>query len=280
MRLSLCVPTANPKLFASAVRHALGNATGPVDIVGFGNGCKLDRWVLNEVDPGGPLAAPDPLPFWYFFDRSDGNIGVPAALHRIWTLARGLQSDSCEHILAYIHDDLEIHEKGWDKRVIAAFERDPKIGLVGFGGATALGGDEIYKAPYEIHQLGRRDFYSNMNGAEVHGHRTTEERPIVFTDGMSMIVRRSLLDAIGGWSWWPFELVHHAYDYGIACMARRHGYKAWLVPCAIHHIGGQTAMMPVHQDMAKRYGGDNVVHAAAHRFVYETFRDVYPLRLP
>jgi hypothetical protein len=264
MRVHLCIISATPELFLDAAEHALSRATGRVTLLGLGNGCVLSP-------PVGSVAAVQCDP---------QNHGVPWALHQLYKLARNLIGASSDDLLVYIHDDFRILEKGWDERVARVFERDPKCGLAGFGGSTALGGDEIYRAPYEVHQLGRRDFFSNMNGAELHGQRTTEERPIVFTDGQSMIVKRELLDKIGGWSWWPFELVHHAYDYGIACMARRHGYSAWLVPCAVEHRGGLTACGPVYQALAASLGGDAAVHAASHRFVYDSFRDVLPLRLP
>lgn len=274
MRLSLCVISANQALFANAIKYAHAFATGSFDVFAFGNGVKLEVPTQEGTTCGYPRVES------FQIGTTEANIGVPAALHAIWMMATQQDRHAGEdHVLAYIHDDVEILENGWDERVLRAFS-DPHVGLVGFGGATGLGGQEIYKVAYEIHQLGRRDFYSNMVDAEVHGKRQTSEMPIVFTDGFSMFLRRSLLDKIDGWSWWPFHLVHHAYDYGIACMARRHGYSAMLAPCAVRHIGGQTAMMAVHQDMAKQHGGDTQVHKDSHRFVYETFRDVLPLRLP
>ena len=264
MNIRLCIISCKQELFDDAAKTALDNATGEISLVGFGNGV--------------PLGFPSGVDG--HTEHSPTNRGVPYGLHRLWDICKDLWPDPPdEEILCYIHDDFQILEKGWDQRVKAVFARDPRCGLAGFGGATALGGDEIYSAAYEVHQLGRRNFYSNMHGAEVHGERTTEERPIVFTDGQSMILRRDLLDKILGWSWWPFDLIHHAYDYGIACQARRHGYTAWLVPCEVNHLNFQTASQPVYKELAASHGGDAAVHAASHRFVYDTFRDVLPLRL-
>lgn len=264
MNINLCIVSANQELFLDAAVHALSRATGAVTLLGVGNGCKLEPPALGKAHVRNFLK----------------NEGVPRALHELWKMAVAeVGGESPQEILVYIHDDFRILERGWDERVRRVFEKDKRCGLAGFGGSTGLGGDEIYKIPYEIHQLGRRDFWSNMHGAEHHGRRTTEERPIVFTDGQSMIVRRDLLDKVDGWSWWPFELVHHAYDYGIACMARRHGYTAWLVPCEVEHRGGLTATGAVYHALAAEHGGDAEVHAASHRFVYKYFRDVLPLRL-
>jgi len=275
MNLNLCIVSAMPELFEDAGEYALANATGTVHLYGAGNGCEL--FPEAERLAARHRRSPEQV---FCGSGSKDNEGVPAALHRLWQLTKSQARETPENeVLVYIHDDVRVLEKGWDARVRAVFEKDPKCGLAGFGGSTALGGDEIYKAPYEVHQLGRRNFFSNMNGAELHGQRTTKEMPIVFTDGFSMIVRRSLLDKINGWSWWPFHLVHHAYDYGIACMARRHGYTGWLVPCEVEHRGGLTATTRIYQDLAKGHGGDAQVHADSHKFVYETFRDVLPLRL-
>lgn len=264
MKLALCMISCSQELFADATGLASEGVVEDVSLIALGNGCRL------EVSSDHHFSS-------VHIRNTQANLGVVAALHEIWVMARVLPEPP--DILCYIHDDLQILEAGWDRRVRSVFEHDPKCGLAGFGGSTALGGNEIYKVPYEVHQLGRRDFYSNMVGAEVHGTRTTKEMPIVFTDGQSMIVRRELLDKIGGWSWWPFEHIHHAYDYGIACMARRHGYGAWLVPCEVNHIGFQTASQPTYKDLADKYGGDAAVHDASHRFVYNEFRDVLPLRL-
>lgn len=273
MKLRLCIVSATPDLFWDAATHALCRASTKPTLLGFGNGCELLPDYLQGYSDALTMAESMKC------EGSPENQGVPYALHRLWQMACAEPDGAPDDVLCYIHDDVRILEQNWDRRVLDAFVRHLDCGLAGFGGATALAGDEIYKVPYEVHQLGRRNFYSNMNGAEAHGVRTTTERAIVFTDGQSMIVRRSLLDKINGWSWWPFHLVHHAYDYGIACMARRHGYKAWLVPCAIEHRGGLTACGPVYQKLAAEHGGDAAVHAASHRFVYDTFRDVLPLRL-
>lgn len=282
MRIRLCILSCAPDLMHECVETALEHAAGKVDVFGFYNGGgdfavspSLDSYTRLRKHPKAGVV---------FVGGWQENKGVPAGLHALYeSVVRNNAMEgevpAHEDILVMVHDDVNIIEHGWDHRVARAFIDYPNVGMVSFGGSTALGGDEIYKVPYEIHQLGRRDFYSNMNGAEVHGVRTTEDRAIVSTDGMSIVLRRSLLDAIGGWSWIPPEIVHHAYDYAISCMNRRHGFEARLVPVAIHHKGGLTAGTDVHKNMAAKYGGDTQVHADAHRWVYDNFRDIYPMRL-
>lgn len=268
MKIALAVISCMPDVFVDAVRHALDNASGDVELIALGNGCELptvDHARLNAST----------------FLKFEQNLGIPAALHELWKSSHPFKPD----VLAYIHDDFRILERGWDERVRRAFE-DPGVALVGFGGSTGLGRPGLYTAPYHWSQLCRTDFWSNMVDAEFHGHRTTENRSIVYSDGQSLVLRRSFLDEIAGWSWWPADIVHHGYDMGLACMVRRAGRTAKLVPVACEHrrdrggIGAFTRNSPIYHDLATKYGGDETVFTRAHRFVYDEFKDVMPLRLP
>lgn len=273
MRIILSMISTTPEFFRHAAETAFKNATGPISLYGFGNGVVLDperqnfEWQLRKFES-------------VLLRSQTQNIGVPGGFHQLWDMSRAPIASYPDDILVQIHDDVEILEPGWDARIKRCFREHPGCGLAGFGGSTAVAGDEIYKVPYEIHQLGRRNFYSNMVDAETHGFRATEERPIVWTDGFSIILKRELLNKIGGWSWWPPECLHHAYDYGIACMARRHGYEAWLVPCAVNHRGAQASTNSIHKEVVERFGGEEEIHRSSHAFVYNEFRDVLPLRLP
>lgn len=304
MHLRICVPSAFPEQFMKFCRSTVTKMTGKADLFVCGNGwteADVERIRERTYPLGPPYDSWDELEF-------QGHVHLNSVwrLHENGGMQQGLQSlylrvrkdldffspregvgypDGNDDIIAFLHDDLYIHEVGWDTKVLQAFAEHPKVGLIGFGGSTQLGGDEIYKVPYEIHQLGRRDFWSNMRGAEVHGKRTTTAMPIVYTDGFSMIVRRSLLDKIDGWSWLPSESVAYAYDYGLACQVRRHGWEALLLPLDVEHgdakgMGGITRESEMHVKMAEKYGGGDHVHETVHRFIYDTFRDVLPLRLP
>ena len=155
-------------------------------------------------------------------------------------------------VLAFIHDDVEIYEDGWDERVLREFD-EPTVGVVGFGGATGLGTPGLYKTPYRLQQLARTNYASNVTDAEVHGSRFTGERDVAVLDGFSMIVRRELLDKVGGW---PVDhLAFHCYDTWLCCMARRHGYRTRLVGVRCHHFGGQTSTTSVYNEWLKKTFG-------------------------
>lgn len=184
--------------------------------------------------------------------------------------------DEPPDILAYIHDDVSVYEIGWDGRVMKEFW-DPEVGVVGFGGAAIHGSTALYKTAYQISQLGRGLYASNVNDAEVHGARFEGVRDVAVLDGFSLIVRRSLLDRCGGW---PVDRYppHHVYDYWMCAMAHRHGFRVRLVGVRCHHHGGGTAVSREYQEWAAKtkWGSDAEMHRQGHKLFYEDFGDVMP----
>ncbi|HWF62955.1 MAG TPA: glycosyltransferase family 2 protein [Nitrospira sp.] len=189
------------------------------------------------------------------------NMGVVDAYQ--WCFER---SDA--DVLAFLHDDVIISEFGWDKRVLKEFE-DPTVGLVGFFGAKAHGDPEMYKKPYQLSQLGRSGCLSNMVDAEHHGQRFTGETDVAVLDAFSMFVRREVLEKAGGWPVnTPVDYI--SPDYWISCMTRRLGYRIRVVGVACQHLSGGS-------------NGRNVKpidFEGAHRYIYETFKDCLPARVP
>ena len=204
-------------------------------------------------------------------DNSVNNRGVFGSYEEGYRL-------STDPIIAYLHTDVEIYEQDWDKRVLAEFE-DPTVGLVGFGGAKGLGVPDLYRRPYELRQLARQEFYSNMRDAEAHGERFAGSMEVAILDGFCLIVRRALLDKCGGWQpeEWP---PHHVYDMYIAAQTKRHGYRARMVGVDCRHRGGETATSGKYLDWATttKWGSDQAMHTQGHRLFYDRFRDVLPWR--
>ncbi len=198
-----------------------------------------------------------------------GPVGAMQAGYRI--------SDADADILAFIHDDVIIHEQDWDVRVLREFE-DPTVGVVGFGGATGLGTPGIYQIPYRLQQLARIAYASNVDDAEAHGRRFDGVRDVAVLDGFSLIVRRELLDKAGGWP--TDKLIFHMYDAWLCLTAARLGYRIRLVGVKCKHLGGRTSTQaPYNEWLLEKHGKtDNDVHREAHEWIYEEFRDVLPLR--
>ena len=201
-------------------------------------------------------------------------------------------------VIACLHDDLEIYEQGWDRKVLRHFDRQPACGLAGFGGAIGLGSDRIYQDPYDPMQLARIGFRSNLRDAEQHGVRSLLPERVACLDGFSQIGRRafwegairrgSLVQPAITADQEPWALLeglgirHHLYDGLLGCLARRQGWEAWYLPLFCRHFGGRTAVGDAgYQDWAKTQTpeGDHGFWQAAHRIGYEAFRDILPLRV-
>ena len=176
-------------------------------------------------------------------------------------------ANSRQDILAYIHDDTEIYERGWDLRVLDCFD-DPTVGVVGFGGALGHGAPHLYTTPYHLPNLARQNFLSNMRSAEKHGGRFTGERDVAILDGFALFVRRSVLDTAGGWpvgkpySYW-------LYSEWLCCEARRQGFRIRLVGVDCEHLGGKSS----------GYIDSKPTYEEAHRYLYENNRDMLPYRV-
>ncbi len=243
--LQLGVVTATPSLATAAILRALEHARGPVQPLLFENACAVTAVVAARVF----------VPV---------NLGVTAGLHGLYEIS----DPDPESVLVYMHDDVRIDEDGWDERIRARFA-DPEVGLVGFGGACALG------------SKGQRGpFFSSMEDAEKHGRRVTADFPCACIDGFGFAVRRRFLDQLGGWTtWWPYP--HHGYDFAISCQAKRHGWKVWACPIACAHESSSTARQAIYQDgIAKQYGGDMKLLRTAYRHLGSMFAKELPLACP
>jgi hypothetical protein len=206
-------------------------------------------------------------------------------------------------IIACLHDDFEIHEDGWDLKVAKYFDRNPNLGLAGFGGAIGLGALDMYDRPYDPMSLARVGFRSDLEDAETHGMRSLLAEPVACLDGFSQIGYRGFWE--GRWSpiamqrarntglrevpverpWATLErlgLVHHFYDGALGCLAARLGWETWYLPLRSKHWGGRTAVGDAgYQAWAKGKDprGDQGFWEEAHWIGYQAFRDVLPLRV-
>jgi Glycosyltransferase like family len=184
-------------------------------------------------------------------------------------------------LLAYLHDDLLCLDRYWLSRVLAEFDADPTVAIVGFAGAPGYGHPAMYSQPYHHSSLGRVGFASNMVNAEQHGGRFTGSRDVVVLDGMALIVRRSFLDELGGWEWRrprpdrPADSPDAPFDYflyaeALCFHALRRGLRVRQVGIAVDHLSGRsTGLNP---NLCPDFEGE-------HRRLWDEFRDVLPARV-
>ncbi len=268
MILRVCITTMIPELAYDAANLAIDNANGEIRVMIAANMCSIDR---SRIHPCEGL---------YVEEYAD-NEGVVQPMHNLWRATHHWApcAEGRQDILVFIHDDCQILEKGWDDRIRNVMESQPLCDCIGLVGGTGIGAHDIYQTPYELIQLARHNVQSALVDAEVHGHRASGPMLLATADGCALIVRRSFMDTLGGWNWWPEA--NHGYDNALACMLRRHGRQLWLVPIKFAHpsllklYGGHK-----NDAAAARYGerfGD--CYTRAHRALYDMFRDVLPFHV-
>lgn len=184
--------------------------------------------------------------------------------------------DKCD-VIGYPHDDVVVHESEWDKRVLAEFD-DPKVAVVGFGGATGMGHEDIYKIPYHYTQLARVDFVSNLRDAEVHGRRNAGAEDVAFLDSFTLFVRTSFLNGQGGWPIDRYAPMHLG-DAWLCLTALQKGYRVRMVGVDCSHTGGGRGAIADEWAATTKWGSYDAMHKHNHLAVYEDFRGLLPLRL-
>ena len=260
--LEICIATSNEERCLANLRLMLSHCvTNPaVTVVG-------DECTINNAQ----MALELPNACSVQTSSSTKRCGPVASLQRGY-------KHTTAPIIAFIHDDVEIFEDGWDAAVLEEFNR-PNVGVVGFGGATGLGSPDIYKVPYQLQQLARYGYASNDTDWKTHGGHFTGSREVAVLDGFCLIVRRELLDKCGGWP--VTKMLFHNYDFYLCAIARRMGYKVRQIGVHCHHSGGLTSTTANYNNWIMREHGrtDSEEHSRAHTFCWEEFRDVLPIRV-
>jgi GT2 family glycosyltransferase len=171
--------------------------------------------------------------------RLDHNIGVYPTF---WEALKHTDAD----VLAFFHSDLILTEKGWDTRVLAEFEKNPKLGLLGFigsdeidaSGGRGLGTTSNFQGAMTARNLangGRKAWHGSP--AEAHGKRNSGYTKAAVVDGCAMIFRREVLEQIEQRPDFP---LHHFYDRLLSCEVQEKGYEVGVLGIGCDHISGQT----------------------------------------
>lgn len=178
-------------------------------------------------------------------DRSEENRGLLGSLQRGLEHGLGYTAiDGEETIIVFPHNDVLIHEYGWDKRVIDAFQRDPALGMAGFFGARGMGKDG-----------GRWQSESAMMGFEWgsswmhHSAFSNGVTPAANFDGLCLIFRGTALGKIGI----PDGPPHHWYDRFLPLHFISNGWRCATIGIAHDHRGGVTASKQAYADFAKKW---------------------------
>jgi GT2 family glycosyltransferase len=153
------------------------------------------------------------------YHRNDANVGLIRALNQGARLGRG-------ETLCFLHNDVEMREPSWLARLHAALEAPRGIGLAGLYGARKLRRDGRYAGRSIVHCLA--------------GSATlkTDMAEVAAVDGVCLCLRRSLLDAVGGFDESYGFL--HGYDRDLSFAVRESGWRCAVVNAPFIHRGGGT----------------------------------------
>jgi hypothetical protein len=101
---------------------------------------------------------------------------------------------------------------------------------------------------------------------------------VAVVDAFFIAVRTNWLDDIGGWP--VGHLTHHCLDLWVACEAARTGREVWATGVDCIHRGGGTSTKRSYESASWLQGGTLVGdHERPHRWLYDEFRDVLPIRV-
>jgi hypothetical protein len=193
--------------------------------------------------------------------------------------------------LVYSHNDVTTHERWLDLAKDLVYSTAthfylsrsvPSDGpvVIGLSGATGLGTDDIYKRPYGLHQMSRINYMSNQDDAETHGKRIKHPKQIAVPEAFFMVVDVKWLKS-NRWGGWPVGyLTHHCLDTWIACQAARDGRSIWMTGTSCLHTGGGVKDVGNYATAPWLQGGTmQTDHREPHRWLYEEYRDVLPIRV-
>lgn len=254
MKITVVVPVMNqPEVtqqFLNKLRETEGSQKFPLLIIDNGSTPPVRDWLigLREGD---------------FVIRNEENVGVMPAQNQAWQMLK-----KSTDFIFYTHNDVLIHEQGWDDKLVRILESLPNCGVAGFYGAKAIGTPDLYHSPYAIHQLIRMNNVSNCNrmSASIHGFRPIngEVEKVAVMDGFSLIVKTELLNKIGGFDrTYP---PHHNYDNDICLESIDKGYENYVISMDAEHLGGRT---DVGEDWSKPFGKSKAeIHQEAHPVLY------------
>jgi GT2 family glycosyltransferase len=161
------------------------------------------------------------------------------------------------HIVAFLHSDVFVYQKGWDTAVRAQFAGHPELGLMGFIGSTELdnwGGRGMGTVSNMQGRTVNNDRVGQWKGSQgsVHGKVSsgmTIDGSVV--DGCVMIFSKEVLARIGFKDEYP---PHHFYDRLMSAQVIELGYKVGILGIEFDHVSGQTAnTQQKYQDTAKEW---------------------------
>lgn len=170
------------------------------------------------------------------YRRNPNNTGVLATFKQGLELSQG-------SIVCFIHSDVLLQEKDWDRKVIGIFENDPKLGLAGLFGAVGVGDNGGRVRPMSK-MLGEE--WGKCDCHEVawqhHSEYLDGVHPATILDGVGMFFRREALESLTLTDMFAdWRAPHHFYDRIMPLKLIDKGWKIATIGIGFDHWSGATA---------------------------------------
>lgn len=156
-----------------AVDSILKNTDSPFELVIVDNGSRPDVREYFDSLKGAPRVT---------YIRNEKNVGPIRAINQ------GIKAAGLKYVMA-IHNDVIIMEPGWLRKITAAMDADPAIGLAGLAGRG-----EIYRTGC----VNEESLKHNLQNEDLNAPMEEETARVAVVDGMCFTMSRPLLEKIGG----------------------------------------------------------------------------------
>ena len=209
-----------------AVDSILKNSDSPFELIVVDNGSRPEVKAYFDSLKGA-------VDITYI--RNEENLGPIRAINQ------GIKAARYSYVMA-MHNDVIIMENGWLRKIASAMDADPAIGVAGLAGRK-----EIYKTGC----VNEESLKHNLQNEDLNAPMAEEVSEVAVVDGLCFVMRRSLLDKIGGLDE-TFGYMH-CYDLDLSLQSKSAGFKNVVVKAAAMHIGngGMTRKMREYRDLVK-----------------------------
>lgn len=187
----------------------------------------------------------------------------------VWDTFKQGYDHTTGDVIAYLHSDLFVHEMGYDKRILEAFQQDEKLGLVGFVGSDEWGRNGGRGGGTMSNFRGETVGGFIGSPASAHGREVHDLRAALQVDGCVMIMSRQAMKQVAFFDWPP----HHFYDRILSLRMLKANLHVAVLGIACDHISGQTAnTQQGWQDTAKAWcNAHGIQEMTAHNWDYTVY---------
>ncbi len=192
--------------------------------------------------------------------RNERNLGPIVAANQ------GAAAAKSEYI-CNMHNDVVIFERGWLSKILAVFEGDGKVGLIGLAGRQRINKSCGVDETTLKHNL-------LNNPEELVPAMSEETAPAAVLDGMCILARRRFIDIVGMYD--KSYGYMHFYDMDYCLRSIEAGFKNMVVNVRAMHIrnGGITRRSVYYKEFVK---SDDALYKVNSKIFKKKWRHLLPV---